>query len=91
MNINSVVKLNYIDSETGKSFKTVPKQYKSSFNKLTLVRNEYKVYCEPIENKFDWSKVDDEDIELVGEFLKQEINNSVLQTILTNDKVVYSD
>lgn len=89
MNINSVVKLNYIDSETGKSFKTVPKQYKSSFNKLTLVRNEYKVYCEPVEDKFDWSKVGDEDIELVGEFIKQEINKSVLQTILTNDRVSY--
>lgn len=89
MDINNVVKLNYIDSETGKSFKTVPKQYKSSFNKLTLVRNEYKVYCEPVEDKFDWSKLGDEDVELVGEFLKQEINKSVLQTILTKDKVVY--
>lgn len=31
----------------------------------------------------------DEDIELVGEFLKQEVNKYVLQTILTNDKVIY--
>ena len=31
----------------------------------------------------------DEDVELVGEFLKQEVNKYVLQTILTNDKVVY--
>lgn len=31
----------------------------------------------------------DEDIELVGEFLKQEVNKYVLQTILTSDKVTY--
>lgn len=74
---------------TGKAFKVTPRRYKSSFNKLTLVSDEYKVYCEPIENKFDWSKVGDEDVELVGEFLKQEINKSVLQAILTNDKVDY--
>ena len=74
---------------SGKGFKTVPKHYKSSFNSLTLVSDEYRVYCEPIENNFDWFKVGDEDIELVGEFLKQEVNKSVLQTILTNDKVAY--
>ena len=89
MDISNVVKLNYIDSETGKSFKTVPKQYKSSFNKLTLFRNEYKIYCEsidPLVLNFE-SKLDDCDTELTIEYLNQEISNGVMNRIYNSTKV----
>lgn len=89
MDISNVIKLNYIDSETGKSFKTVPKQYKSSFNKLTLFRNEYNIYCEPIDSlvlNFD-SKLDDCDTELTIEYLNQEISNGVMNRIYNSTKV----
>lgn len=89
MDISNVVKLNYIDSETGKSFKTVPKHYKSNFNKLTLVRNEYKIYCEPIDSlvlNFE-SKLDDCDTELTIEYLNQEISNGVMNRIYNSAKV----
>lgn len=89
MDISNVVKLNYIDSETGKSFKTVPKQYKSSFNKLTLFRNEYKIYCEPIDSlvlNFE-SSLDDCDSELLIEWTKQEISKEVMNRIYNSTKV----
>ena len=89
MDIGNEVKLNYIDSEAGKSFKTVPKQYKSNFNKLTLFRNEYKIYCEPIDSlvlNFE-SKLDDCNTELTIEYLNQEISNGVMNRIYKSTKV----
>ena len=87
MDISNVVKLNYIDSETGKSFKTVPKQYKSSFNKLTLVRNEYKIYCAPIENYSFNDNLDNYEVSLMSEWLKQEVNKYIMDKLLTSTKV----
>ena len=87
MDISNVVKLNYIDSETGKSFKTVPKHYKSSFNKLTLFRNEYKIYCEPIENYSFNDNLDNCEVSLISEWLKQEVNTYITDKLLTSTKV----
>ena len=87
MDISNVVKLNYIDSETGKSFKTVPKQYKSSFNKLTLVRNEYKIYCEPIENYSFNDNLGNCEVSLISEWLNQEVNKYITDKLLTSTKV----
>ena len=88
MDISNVVKLNYVDS-IGKCFITVPKQYKSNFNKLTLFRNEYKIYCEPIDSlvlNFE-SKLDDCDTELTIEYLNQEISNGLMNRIHNFTKV----
>lgn len=89
MDINNVVNLVYKDSETGKSFKTVPKQYKSNFNKLTLFRNEYKIYCEPIDSlvlNFETNS-DDCDTELTIEYLNQEISKEVMNRIYNSTKL----
>ena len=66
---------------TGKSFKVTPRHYKSSFNKLTLVSDEYKVYCEPIEYFPISQDLQDEDVQLVVEWLKQEVGNIVRQSM----------
>lgn len=90
MDNNNVVNLVYKDS-IGKCFITVPKRYKSNFNKLTLVRNEYKIYCEPIDSlvlNFE-SKFDDCDTELTIEYLNQEIRNEVMNRIINSTKVAW--
>lgn len=88
MDINNVVSLVYKDS-IGKCFITVPKNYKSNFNKLTLVRSEYKIYCEPIDSlvlNFEHNS-DDCDTELLVEYLNQEIRNEVMNRIYNSTKV----
>ena len=66
---------------TGKAFKVTPRHYRSSFNKLTLVSDEYKVYCEPIEYFPISQDLQDEDVQLVVEWLKQEVGNIVRQSM----------
>lgn len=90
MDILKGVEINYIDSETGKCFKTVPKHHTSSFHKLTLVSNEYKMYCEPIDTlTLDSESFNDCDAELLIEYIKQELSKSVIDRIYSNTKVAF--
>ena len=66
---------------TRKAFKVTPRHYKSSFNKLTLVSDEYKVYCEPIEDFLIFQDHYSKDVQLAVEWLKQEVNNVVRQSL----------
>ena len=86
--MKNLVQVNYVD-ELGKSFRIVPKRYKSSFNKLTLVHSGYKIYCEPISSlvlNFE-SSLDDCDSELLIEWTKQEIRKEVMSRIYNSTKV----
>lgn len=90
MEILKVVEIKYRDSETGKCFKTVPKHYISSFHKLTLVSNEYKMYCEPIDTlTLDFESFNDCDDELLIEYVKQELDKSFMDRIYSNTKVTW--
>ena len=84
--MNDLVQINYID-ETGKSFKLFPKRYKSSFNKLTLVSDEYKIYCEQIEEPTIEADECECDTELVIQYLGQQLRKSVFDKITTSTKV----
>lgn len=90
MDALKVVEIKYRDSETGKYFKTVPKHYISSFHKLTLVGNEYKIYCEPIDTlALDFESFDCCDDELFIEYLKQELNKSCMNILYSSAKVAW--
>lgn len=83
--MNELVQVNYID-ETGKSFKIVPKRYKSNFNKLTLVSDGYKIYCEPIDRVCCDSN-DYEDIGLALEWIEEQIRLRIYDTMKNSIRV----
>lgn len=89
MNKQCLIEVSYKDSKTGKTFKVVPKHYKSSFNKLTLFRDEYKLYCEPIDSLVlnFVAKLDVCDTDLTIEYLNQEIRSAVINKIYNSTKV----
>lgn len=83
--MNELEQVNCID-ETGKYFKLVPKKYRSSFNRLTLVHDEYKIYCEPVD-KVCCDYEDFENIGLALEYLEQEIGKAMYDKIANSTKV----
>lgn len=87
---DKIIQVSYVDFETGKSYITVPKSYRSNFSKLTLIRDEYKIYCEQID-PFYYVGCENElldcDLELAVECLRQEINKTVINAIYNSSKV----
>ena len=61
----------------------VSAKYSSHFNKLYLVSDKYRVYCQPFELYDDI--YEDWDIEILCEHLNQEISSAVIRKILNND------
>lgn len=78
--MSNIVDVICVDA-SGKGFKTVPKHYRSSFNRLTLVSDEYRVYCAPIEDFLISQYQYNEDVQLAVEWLKQEVDNIVRQSM----------
>ena len=66
--------LHYID---------VPAKYISHFNKLYLVSDKCRLYCEPFEMCDE--VYEDCDMELLKQYLNQEISSAVIRKILNND------
>ena len=61
----------------------VPSKYISHFNKLYLVSDKYRMYCQPFELYDD--TYEDCDIEILCEHLNQEISSAIIRKILEND------